>query len=657
MKLYTYIAVLLLYCLNTLFSGEISTASPDGAVIIAFKLNEEGIPQYRISYGGQVFVNWSNLGLNFKESGYIGSDLKLISSGQKVIDETFKIVAGKSAYSRNFCSETKIILEEKSGQKRKLELYFRAYNDGAAFRYGIPGQSFPGAIALSSEETHFNFAGNYDCWAVTTNSFSFNYEGDYRKTNLSGIVNKNNANSMIALPVTLKAARNLFVCLSEANITDYAGMYLIKTGAASFKSKLSPLPNDNSIAAKITPPFFTPWRMFIIGSEPGDLIESNLIMNLNNPQSFDASWVKPGKSVWDWLSPGSGFDAGFGWGMNDKTFKYYIDFAAQNNIEYVTVDAGWYGTVNSGRNDQVNDITKSIKELNIEELVKYGNSKGVGIIVWVLWSQLRDQMDKALDHYSAIGIKGIKIDFMNRDDQEMVNFYHDVLKKAAEHKLIINFHGAYKPDGLNRTYPNLITREAVLGAEYYKWDKHYPNPNYNVTIPFTRMLIGAMDYTPGGMRNTKPGDETVSWTSPVARGTRAHSLASLVIFESPLQTLGESPAVYQNSAGFDFIKQCPASWDSTLVLSGSIGEFIVIARKSGENWFVGAMTNRESREVTINFSFLNGIRYDCEVFADPEESDVNPQNLKIIKTEIRHGFKNIYRLAQGGGLALILKKK
>jgi alpha-glucosidase len=171
------------------------------------------------------------------------------------------------------------------------------------------------------------------------------------------------------------------------------------------------------------------------------------------------------------------------------------------------------------------------------------------------------------------------------------------------------------------------------------------------------MLIGAMDYTPGGMRNTKPGDETVSWTSPVARGTRAHSLASLVIFESPLQTLGESPAVYQNSAGFDFIKQCPASWDSTLVLSGSIGEFIVIARKSGENWFVGAMTNRESREVTINFSFLNGIRYDCEVFADPEESDVNPQNLKIIKTEIRHGFKNIYRLAQGGGLALILKKK
>ena len=266
-------------------------------------------------------------------------------------------------------------------------------------------------------------------------------------------------------------------------------------------------------------------------------------------------------------------------------------------------------------------------------------------------------MDEALAYYEQIGLKGLKIDFINRDDQEMVNFYHTVLKKAAEHKLLINFHGAYKPDGLNRTYPNLITREAVLGAEYSKWDKHLPNPTYNVTIPFTRMVLGAMDYTPGGMRNSAPNDETVNGGSPLARGTRAHNLAMLVVFESPLQTLCESPAVYQNSTGFEFIKQCPTSWDETRVLGGKIREYIVIARRKGNNWYVGAMTNSKQRDIDIDFNFLGSGDYSAEIYSDVQDANTNPQNVDINQSTIISSNSQTFTLAMGGGLAIVLKRK
>jgi alpha-glucosidase len=485
---------------------------------------------------------------------------------------------------------------------------------------------------------------------------NFNYEGDYPKTNLSSIGSIGNPNDLIAMPLVMKAGRSAYVCLSEAAITDYPGMYLIKAGSNSFKSRLVPNPNDNSVSAAGKTPFVTPWRMFMISNKPGGLVESNLVMNLNEPQAIDGSWIKPGKSLWDWWSGSTGFDANFGWGMNEKTFKYYIDFAAENNIQYVTIDAGWYGTVDPNNMSARANITQSIPEINIEGLTAYANSKGVGIIVWMMWNHLNDQMDEALNYYGRIGIKGIKTDFMNREDQQMVDFYHRVLKKAADNRLLVNFHGAYKPDGLNRTYPNLITREAVLGAEYSKWDKNYPNPTYNVTIPFTRMLLGAMDYTPGGMRNTAPNDATVNYNLPIARGTRVHQLASLVVFESPLQTLSESPEVYKNSTDFAFIKQCPASWDVTKVLAGSIGEYIVIARKSGNNWYVGAMTNSEPRDLEINFNFLGAGTYTAEVYSDAADVDRNPSSAQISRESITKSDEVTIHLAPGGGLAIILRK-
>ena len=630
------------------------TESPDKKISIGFMLDNNGTPIYNVTANQTTFIGWSKLGLNFRD-GFLGSGMALINTEQKTIDETYQIVAGKSSSSRNYCIETKITLRESGATQRTLELYFRAYNDGVAFRYGMPAQN-KGELVLSNEETYFNFAGNYQNWAFQTASFSnFSYEGDFKNATTSSLVNSNNLTS---LPLTVRVNQNLYVCLSEANITNYPGMYLTSSGSAnSFKSRLATNPNDNSTSAVLRTPFVTPWRMFIIGKKAGSLIESNLVMNLNEPLAIDASWIKPGKSVWDWWSGSAGFDANFGFGMNAKTFMYYIDFAAANNIEYVTVDAGWYGNVDAFRSDQRNDITKSIPEINIESLASYANSKGVGLMVWILWYQLRDQIDEAMAYYERIGIKGIKIDFMNRDDQEMVNFYHTVLQKASAHKLLVNFHGAYKPDGLNRTYPNLITREAVLGAEYSKWDQNLPNPTYNVTLPFTRMVVGAMDYTPGGMRNSAPNDKTVNGPLPIARGTRAHNLAMLVVFESPVQTLCESPAVYQNSAGFDFIKECPTTWDETKVLSGKIREYIVIARKKNNKWYIGAMTNTSGRSIKINYSFLGGGEYSSRIYMDTPETVVNPNNVGIITDNISSGDTEEYVLMPGGGLAMILTRR
>lgn len=301
-----------------------------------------------------------------------------------------------------------------------------------------------------------------------------------------------------------------------------------------------------------------------------------------------------------------------------------------------------------------NDLTKSVPAIDLPALAAYANSKGVGLFVWSLWFFVRDQMDEAFAYYEKIGVKGVKIDFMERDDQAMVKFYHDVLQKAAEHKLLINFHGAYKPDGITRTYPNLITREGVLGNEYAKGVKDLPNPDYDVTLPFTRMVAGPMDYTPGSMRNSY-SNEVPNNNSPVTLGTRAQQLAMFVVFESPLQTLCDAPPVYEKSDGFDFIKTVPASWDSTIVLDGRIGEYIIIARKSGNDWYIGALTGWQQRDIEIPLSFLDNRSYSADIYSDAENTDKNPESISHTNLNTDKSKKLNIHLAPAGGAAIHLK--
>ena len=644
-------------CFNT---AEIKTVSPSGEIEIKFRLNPEGVPQYKITYRGYSFLNWSGLGMKF-DNGELSGGFKIVSTKNTIVDETYRLVSGKSKYSRNYCNETKIILKETSGRKKTLELFFRAYDDGAAFRYGLPEQESFKEFVLSTEETYFNFAGNYTCWAMKKPRFRHSYEGEYLKYRLRKIDNTPGDSTSqfpyITLPLTMEIKSDIYVCLTEANITDYAGMYLVKEKGNSLKSILSPDTSDSRISVRGKTPAVSPWRVFIIGDKPGRLIESNLILNLNEPSKIkDTEWIKPGKTTWSWWAEERGFEPEFSYQiLANKTVKYYIDFAASNNFQYVILDGGWYGWFDATKDDAVHDITKTLPELDLPMMASYADSKGIGLILWVVWYELERQMS-ALDYYQSLGIKGIKIDFIERDNRESIDFNRKIAEECAKRNMIVMYHGAYKPDGLARTYPNILTYESVLGNEYARWITGLPHPEHNVTLPFTRMIAGPMDYTPGSMTNSTEESYIGRWKMPMTKGTRANQLAMLVVYESGIQSLCESAKIYETLPEFEFVKQVPASWDSTIVLESKIGDYIVIARKHGKDWFIGAMTDRAVRYVKIDFGFLEEGNYTAETYIDGTDADKNPGSVKIASENITNSMIKTIRLAKGGGAAMILKK-
>ncbi len=660
---FTFCALLIfqLFLINSyVFSADIETTSPSGNITISFKLDNYGTPYYRVSFENNDMLNWSKLGLNFKSSGMLSSGFKVLSIERNSIDETFPIISGKSRYSRNYCNETKITLGETNGSGRKIDIYFRAYDDGAAFRYGIPLQDGFSEFVLSTEESYFNFAGDYTCWAMKKDRFKHSYEGEYRKYNLSNIDNSPGDSTSffpyITLPLTMKVSKESFLCLTEAAIVDYAGMYLVKEKGFTLKSKLSPDLADNNISVKGKTPAVTPWRVFIIGNRPGVLIESTLLLNLNQPTKLQRpdDWIKPGRSTWSWWAEERGFDPSFGYQiLANNTVKYYIDFASANGIEYVTLDGGWYGWFMEIREDLIHDITKSLPELDLPMIAAYAKQKGVGLILWVVWFELERQFEEALNYYESLGIKGIKVDFMDRDDQYMTDFYKRTAEACAKRKMFVTFHGAYKPDGLSRTYPNILSYEGVLGNEYARWITGLPNPDYYVTLPFTRMVAGPMDYTPGSMTNSTEEAYIGRWKLPMTKGTRASQMAMLVVFESGIVSLCESPKIYEKLPEFSFIKQVPATWDSTIVLGGEIGDYAVIARKNGNKWFVGALTDWNAREVEIDLGFLGPGNFKAEYYTDAPDADSNPGNVKITSEKVTSSDSRTFRLAKGGGLGIV----
>ena len=662
MKLYIVITFIVLFGVYPAFS-QYSVTSPDGNVKVNFRLNSDGEPQYRISYKTNGFLNWSNLGLNFKESGELNSGFKISGTETNSIDETFRIYSGKSANSRNYCNEIKISLEESSSPNRKLDLYFRAYNDGAAIRYGIPAQKSMSPFIISTEETYFSFAGDYQCWAMKKDRFRHSYEGEYREYRLSNIDNNPGDSTSyfpyITLPLTMKMNEDLYVCVSEANITNYPGMHLVKTSGKTLRSKLAPDTVYKDISVRGSAPAFSPWRLFIIGENAGDLIESNLIMNLNDPNKIpDAeSWIKPGKSTWSWWAEDRGFPQDFGYQiLATKTVKYYIDFAAANNFQYVTLDGGWYGWFDATKDDAVHDITKSLPELDLPEVTRYAASKGVGIILWVVWYELERQMTEALNYYQSLGVKGIKVDFMDRDDQYMTDFYKRTAEECAARKMIVTYHGAYKPDGLSRTYPNILTYEGVLGNENARWITGFPHPKHNVTLAFTRMVAGPMDYTPGSFTNVPEEKFEGRWRHPMTKGTRCQQLAMPIVYETGIQSLCESPKIYEMYPEFDLYRQLPGTWDSTIVIDGKIGEYIIIARKFKDSWFIGGMTNSDSRDVNFGLSFLGSGRYDAMIYSDASDGSTNPEKVIISKLNTGSSNKIALKMVKGGGFAAIFNK-
>jgi alpha-glucosidase len=386
-----------------------------------------------------------------------------------------------------------------------------------------------------------------------------------------------------------------------------------------------------------------PWRVFVIAPTDVKLIESDMVYKLAPANKLTSTkWIKPGHVAWDWWNANNIYGVDFSSGINDATYKYYIDFASKNKIEYIIIDDGWYEPFN---------VLKSIPEMNIPELCKYAEGKKVGVILWVGWKNFADNIDSAVSLYEKWGVKGVKVDFMQRDDQKVVNFYVEAERKTGEHHLLIDFHGAYKPDGLGRTYPNALTREGVKGLENDKFNRDI-TPAHDVTIPFTRMVAGPMDYTPGAMINMDKSNFSVNYTRPESQGTRAHQVALYVLYESPLQMLADSPSNYmKEQETTDFIVNIPTVWDDIVGLDGKVGNYLLLARRSGKEWFVGAITDWTSRDMDLDLSFLPAGKYSMEIYKDGINADKYAGDYKHMKTDVHAGDKMKIHLAPGGGWA------
>jgi len=530
---------------------------------------------------------------------------------------------------------------------RALQWTFRVYDDGVAFRYGVPADAGIATLAVREENTEFTFGADYDCHGFNVGRFDSSHEGEFDPIRASLIREHNNYD----LPLVCRTAKNAFA-IAEADLRDYGGLYLTGRGDGrpGVISRISRRLDDQSLVARATVAAGgagSPWRVIMLGDKLGNLIDSNLIGNLNPPPAFDTAWIKPGKTAWDWWSgpwlppPDKG-------GTDMPTIKRYIDFASKSGFEYMMIDEGW--CLNSGVGGSAPDnadVTRTKPDIDMPALVAYGAKKKVGLWLWVHWSLLDRQMDAALAQYQAWGIKGIKVDFMDRNDQQMVDYYHKLLHKAADHKLLVDMHGAYPPAGLNRTFPHYLTQEGVMGAEYNKWSRRV-TATHNVSLAYTRMLLGPLDYTPGGFRNATPADFRVVFSPPQVQTTRAHGLGMFVVYESPFQMVADSPDVYEKAAGFDFIMAVPTVWDETRFVAGDIDDYVVVARRKGGDWYVGAMGNEKPREISVPLAFLGDGKYQAKIYED----GATPVALNESTREVSARDTLSLKLAPSGGAAL-----
>ncbi|MFC1565089.1 glycoside hydrolase family 97 protein, partial [candidate division KSB1 bacterium] len=598
---------------------------------------------YKVSYQGKAIIDESRLGIQFKNTPYLGDNVEIYDHRSRHFEETYSMVYGKNKEIESSFTETSVFLQERVEPTRNFNLVFRVFNDGIAFRYILWEEPGFKDFIITSENTEFRFTEDHMAYALFLPGFVSAHEDNYSHVPLSEI----KPGSHVYPPLLIEMENGPFVALTEADLTDYAGMYLegIEDDQFTLQTSLAPLPDGSGDKVKGETPFYTPWRVIMVGDSPGQLIESNIILNLNDPSEIeDESWIKPGKVTWPWWSGRVVEGENFEGGMNTATMKHYIDFASENGLEYLLIDAEWYGK----HDDENVDITTPIPEIDMPEIINYAGERDVKILLWLFWKCVDKQMDKAFPLYEEWGISGIKVDYMNRDDQEIVNFYHRCVKKAAEHRLTVNFHGAYKPTGIRRTYPNFITREGVLGLEWSKWSDKC-NPDHELIIPFTRMLAGPMDFTPGGFRNVKKDDFEPVFEAASVMGTRCHQLAMYVVYESPLQMLVDYPAAYRDQDGLEFLKSVPAAWDDTKVLNAEIGDYITIARKHGEEWFVGSMTDWTSRTFEIPLVFLGEGEFEAEIYSDgtgPGEASITVNYEKI---NVVSGMTITAELTSGGG--------
>ena len=644
--------------------GPLSVSSPDGRLVVNLTLpsgsGATAPPTFSVSFRGRELLRDSALGLVLDEKGELQAGAKLISTRRDRHDETYRVLAGKQNPIRNQYEELTLHLKSPGGHQSAL--IFRVFNDSVAFRYSIPEQDSLHALTITDEKSIFSFVGNPRTHVTYCDSYTTSHEALYESVPLTAV----QRDKLIDLPALFEYEDGTAVAITEANLQHYAGMYLKKPAgqeAGDLKSDLSPLPGQTQVKVKGPAPMVSPWRVILVGENAGKLIESTVITSLNEPSRVkDTSWIKPGKTTWHWWNGTEGDPAGFDTKLDLRTGKYYIDFAARHGIAYhalvTTVESDlhpWYQQSGSEFAPGADtDALKPRPELEMDELARYAKEKGVGLRAWVHWKAIKDRLDEVFSQYERWGIRGLMVDFLDRDDQEMVELSERILEKAAQYHIHIQFHGVWKPTGRQRAFPNLFNHEGVLNLEYLKWSNN-PTPEHNVTVPFTRMLAGPMDYHLGGFRSVRREDFKSQGVAPIVVGTRCHHLAMYVVYENPMPMVVDYPTRYEYQPGFDLIEQVPTTWDETRVLSAKVGDYIVLARRKGSDWYIGAMTDWTPRTLDVPLSFLPAGSYQAEIWSDTPQTEKNPNILVKNQRTVAAQDMIQAKLAAGGGWVMHIK--
>ena len=658
------ISLLLIISTNIGFAQKKYTLeSPDKNIKVEITAGKD-VLTYSVMHNEIVIINDSPITMALDNGTTLGVKPVVRSYKTASNDKLIKSNFYKKEFVEDYYNEITLFF------RGSYEIQFRAYNDGIAYRFCTRFTN--SQITILKEEVTYNFTDNHTVYIPYVNAsksdesdiikkqFFNSFENVYEIENISDL----DSNRLAFLPILIDFDNGKKVVITESDVEDYPGTYLRKGDGNSLVGIQASYPKKEKqggynmlqnivteredYIAKVKGAREFPWRCMIITDDDKELANNDMVYRLASPSRIeDISWIVPGKVAWEWWNASNIKDVDFESGINNETYKYYIDFASEYGIEYIILDEGW--AVNKKA-----DLFDIVPDIDLIELIEYADNKGVGIVLWAGHYAIERDMDSVCRYYSEIGIKGFKVDFVDRDDQKAVNFYYKMAETAAKYHLLIDFHGAYKPTGLNRTYPNVLNFEGVYGLENVKWNQDLDLVTYETTIPFIRMLAGPMDYTQGAMRNANKDNYRAVWSEPMSQGTRCRQLAEYVIFESPFNMLCDSPSNYKDEDECTrFIADIPTVWDETIALDGKVGEYIVIARRSGDRWYIGGITNWEEREVEIDLSEL-GLKNDKGIeFRDGRNANKIAED--YVKEEIVIE-DNMYKVKmyKGGGFVVII---
>lgn len=654
------IKIFLLLVLCTLVAQaqkQYQLASPDGKLQTTVNAGEK--LTYDITFNGQQILETSPLSMTLSNGEVWGENDKPSKVSRKSVNGVVKTPFYRA-------TEVPEVYNEITMKFKGFNVVFRAYNDGIAYRFVNTSKK---PFNVVNELVNYQFPTDatasvpYVRPRKNQNKYSNSFENYYENVPLSKV----DQEKLVFLPLVVSMENDVKVCITEVDLEDYPGLYMVGQGNTQLTSEFAPYPKRveqgghnmlqmlvrefEDYIAKVEKPRNFPWRVAIVAENDKALASSNLGYILAEASRIeDISWIKPGKIAWDWWNAWNLDGVDFETGVNNDTYKAYIDFASKNGIEYVILDEGWAVNLKA-------DLMQVVPEINLEELVAYAKSKNVDLVLWAGYHAFNRDMENVCRHYAEMGIKGFKIDFMDRDDQEMTAFNYRAAEMAAKYKLVLDLHGTHKPAGLNRTYPNVLNFEGVNGLEQMKWEKdNKAQVEYDVMLPFIRQVSGPMDYTQGAMKNVNSKGYYPSYYEPMSQGTRCRQLALYMTLDSPFNMLCDTPSNYEREKECtEFISTIPTVWEETIVLDGKMGDYIITARRKGDTWYIGGLTDWEARDLEVDLSFLGEKTYNGKLFKDGVNAERIGRDYKTESIQAKKGDKIKIHLASGGGFALILK--